>query len=329
MTTRDDFPMLSEEQIAEFFELDCCNTDINFHTAEVVNELLSVDLFYKRDSEFLPNSSNDDLPTQISVASNNPKRKFERVDEGTNSRSLLKGGSVHHGDVLDDESLLEGVFINRDSLNQLELEDSNRMITSPTSALMPIVAEDQFSNIMIINEGRSSNQESQLRLLLSTPSLIQQFFNVGNVEKIRQVIESTFVDDAHFVSSVSAKEKVGRFNVVEMFTAALRTMPDAILISKRIKFNRTNGILNSLMIGTGTKQFSEPSEKLFFAAVYGPPENVDLTLRQKIFDINNSGGHCMLYTKLAWSFHLNEDRTKFTKFVQISKLFDVRRASNI
>jgi hypothetical protein len=156
--------------------------------------------------------------------------------------------------------------------------------------------------------------------------LIVEFFNSGNHKELQIVINTFFADNCSFQTSMMEYEVYGKDKILEFFQSAHNASPDMIVMLKKVKLESELGVITSSLMACGTKQFQDAIHDLYIPRKYPKPGAVDAELWRKAWNIEKRGGHVRFVGKSSWTWLLNADMSKISKFVLMKRAIDISEA---
>lgn len=150
-------------------------------------------------------------------------------------------------------------------------------------------------------------------LLLRTPKLLTEAFNVGDIISMQAIINA--VCDSDFIVQIgqNTPELVGRHHFLDLFQQSLETIPDAVCITSPATMQ--DGVVTAPIVFTGTKLFETKHAKFTSLNDEG----------KSIRKIEAEGGICNLYKKGSLNLCLGSKRLKFVKVFYLWEEVEVTR----
>lgn len=140
-------------------------------------------------------------------------------------------------------------------------------------------------------------------LLIRTPKLLADAFNIGDINCIRSIINSVCDKDCVFQKTVEHPMLYGRHHFIELFECGNAVFPDAVIITSPAILQ--HGIVTAPCVFTGTKLF-EPNNFLNHKENFAPRDCEG-------GQIINFDGVGSVYEKGSINLFLDAKKTKFVK----------------
>ena len=206
--------------------------------------------------------------------------------------------------------------INEQNHCDVKLGFNNNLLVSRSTTISRPIKHPEAARVKSLSPFQHAN-EPRSKYLLRSPKLLQEFWNSGDLAKIKSLADDIVVDDCILLTSTSPP-KVGRDKVYGHYVSVLQNSPDFYILFNNIKKTSRRSItLTSTSFGTLPYVLNEDAKTPwnFFGMPLDKLDEFHKIQKQKYETLKSQHKVITFEKKGIWLMEMNVEKNRFTKIM--------------